>query len=120
MLPRFDLVRIVELISLNNLGVLVGIAVELLADLRQRIARTDRVSLRPLTNLDVALQIRKIRINCLDRVPDAILAGLSHSGRFQEELVAIEVEILELSSFSLDLCRGPVATSVSVARIDLP
>lgn len=89
MLPHFDFVRILDVVCLDYLKILIRITVEALADLGQVVARLYRIGLVVLTELDVVLQVSKVGIDCLDRIPDAILACLRNSRRSQEKLVAI-------------------------------
>ena len=76
MLSGLDLVRVLQFISIRDLLVLIGIAVELLADLRAIIARLHRIGPICLAKFDTVLEIGKMGINLLDCIPNLILAGL--------------------------------------------
>ena len=76
MLSHFDLVWILDIVCLDYLKILVRVSVEALADLGQVIARLYRIGLIVLTELDVVFQVSKVGIDCLDCIPDPILACL--------------------------------------------
>jgi len=75
LLPHLDFVGIVESVGLGNVQVPVGIAVKVFADLRQIVARLDRVNLVAGNDLNVMLEVGETGIHGLDTVPDAVLAG---------------------------------------------
>jgi hypothetical protein len=44
-------------------------------------------------------EIRKSRVDLLDGIPDAVFAGLGVGHRFEVELIAVEIQVHELSAF---------------------
>ena len=49
------------------------------------------------------LRSAKVRIDGLDRIPDAVLAGLRNRRRLQVKLVAIQIQVLQFRAFLLNL-----------------
>jgi ActR/RegA family two-component response regulator len=133
-LSRFDLVRIGQLIAigLEDLHVLVGVAVELLADLRQRIARLDRVGLpggcalragpclgrRSDAGIDrhVDQHVRHGRIGRLDGRPQLVLGLFRWRGAAHQQLVVLHVQVLEPDSGLGHRLQGAVVLLFQLAQ----
>src|SRR5689334_24063363 len=73
-LPDLDLVGILQIIRFGDSGILVGIAVKMLADFRKIVARLHRVALVARMHLDVVLEVSEVWIDRFDRIPDTVLA----------------------------------------------
>ena len=94
LLPGFDLIRIVQLVSLSDLHVLAGVTIKVFADFRQAVSRLHGVGLIGLPKFDIVLEISELGIHSFDRIPNPILASLRRGGGFQIQLISIEVEVL--------------------------
>src|SRR5262245_3472938 len=108
-LTDLDLVRVLQLVlvGVEDLHVLVGVAVVLLADLRQRVALLDgvrsggsaparRATHRAGRSVDVGHQVGVGRIHLLDRVPDLVLGVRAGRVAPHHELAALDLHALDL------------------------
>src|SRR5262249_25603027 len=118
LLAGLDFVRIGELVlvGFEDFHVLVGVAVELLADFGKAVAGLNGVRARRGSGrsaacrcgrgrrrgLNIRGKVREIRINELDLVPDFVLQIGGWSGGADEELVAFHVYVLKLNSIGLN------------------
>src|SRR5271166_6267304 len=81
-----DFVEVGEAVGLGNVHVLVGVAIEILADFRKVVAGLHDIYLLSGNDLDVVLEVGEAGIDRLDAVPDAVLAGFGDDGRGQDQL----------------------------------
>src|SRR5256712_3510317 len=105
-LAREDLVGILELVPVGfeDAVVLVGIAVVLLADLRERIALLDGVApsargggrARAGHDRDLGVQVRVGGIDGLDLIPDLVLRFFRRRLAAKPQLAAVEIHRLDL------------------------
>jgi len=87
-----DLVRISEAVGLGDFHVLVGIAVEVLADLRKIIAGLHGIGLSAGDDLNIVFEVGEAGVDGLDAVPDAVLAGFGDDRGVQRQLFPVEAE----------------------------
>ena len=105
-LADLDLVGIVQVVGFGDGQVFVGVAVEMLADFGQVVARLHGVILCALLRFDVMFQVGKGWIDGFDGIPDAVLAGFRDRDCLQVKLVAIQIQVQQLRTLLLNLVQN--------------
>jgi len=110
LLTDLNLVGVVQCaaISVEDTHVFVRVAIELLADLRERIARFDRIALTATStadccahrtariNTDVSSNVVLSRADELDLIPELALGLFCRRDAFDEELIVLHMQVLKL------------------------
>src|ERR1700756_4674256 len=105
-LSSLNLVCVRDAVGLCDLLVLIGIAVEVFADLGEIVAGLDGVGLRVAGGGDLVVEIGVGGIYLLDCVPDTIRDNGRRYRGLEKQLVAVEAYIVDLRSLCAEALDG--------------